>query len=241
MFESFYKMLLDASGDIPSEFVTEEKAKKLFVHIKELCEKGKLFNLTAITDTEEAVNKHTVDCLFAASVIGALSGGKEGKLIDVGSGGGFPSLPIATSLDNISVTALDATAKKCGFIADTASLCGVNIETVPKRAEEYAAEGVRESFDFATARAVARLNILMELCAPFVKVGGCFVAMKGSLANEEIKEAENGAEKLGLTLEAVHPYTVKDGGDRFILVYRKTSKTPSSYPRAYAKIKKNPL
>ncbi|MBE6562225.1 MAG: 16S rRNA (guanine(527)-N(7))-methyltransferase RsmG [Ruminococcaceae bacterium] len=241
MFDRFYEMLLGASNGVPEKYVSEENAKKLYIHITELSEKGKRFNLTAITDPEEAVNKHTADCLFCASVIDELTGGDAASLIDVGSGGGFPSLPIATALPHVSVTALDATAKKCGFIADTAALCGVNIITVPKRAEEYVAEGVRESFDFATARAVARLNILMELCAPFIKVGGYFVAMKGSAAKEEILEAENAAKKLGLTLHNVHPYTVKDGGDRAVLVYKKTSSTPASYPRMYSKIKKNPL
>ena len=234
-------MLLQASKSIPEKYVSEENANKLYTHITELSEKGKRFNLTAITDPEEAVNKHTADCLFCAFVIDELTEGKESSLIDIGSGGGFPSLPIATVLSHVSVTALDATAKKCGFISDTAALCGVGINTVPKRAEEYVAEGVRESFDFATARAVARLNILMEFCAPFIKVGGYFVAMKGSAANEEIEEAETAAKKLGLTLYKSHPYTVKDGGDRAVLVYKKTASTPASYPRMYSKIKKNPL
>lgn len=241
MFEKFYEILRGAAKDVPSSYSSEETAKKLYIHITELTEKGKRFNLTAITDEEEAVHKHTADCLYCAAVIDSLSGGENKTLIDVGSGGGFPSLPIATVIPHVSVTALDATAKKCAFIADTAELCGVEINTAPKRAEEYIAEGVRESFDFATARAVARLNILMELCAPFVKVGGYFVAMKGQAAEEEMAEAEKAAKKLGLALVEKRPYTVKDGGDRYILVYKKTASTPAAYPRAYAKIKKNPL
>ncbi len=241
MFEKFYKMLLEAAKDIPEKFLSRETAEKLYTHITELSDKGKRFNLTAITDPEEAVNKHTADCLYCAAVIDRLAEGKNVNLIDVGSGGGFPSLPVATVLPNVRVTALDATAKKCGFIADTAALCGVDITTVPKRAEEYAAEGVRETFDFATARAVARLNILMELCAPFIKYGGYFVAMKGSAADEELAEARSAANKLGLSLLEKCPYTVKDGGERTVLVYEKIAPTPPMYPRVYAKIKKNPL
>ena len=111
---------------------------------------------------------------------------------------------------------------------------------IPGRAED-AVPRFRESFDFVTARAVARLNILIELCAPFVKPGGCFLAMKGSAAGEESLEASGGAAVLGLELEDVKRYTVKDGGDRSILVYRKTAPTPDVYPRRYAQIKKKPL
>lgn len=241
MFDNFYNTLVEAAKDVPRSYVTRENAEKLFIHISELEKKGKQFNLTAITDAEEAVHKHTADCLFCASVIDSLTEGQEKSLIDVGSGGGFPSLPIATVLPHVSVTALDSTAKKCVFIGETAALCRVPIRTVPERAEEFAARGARESFDIATARAVARLNILMELCAPFVKKGGFFVAMKGSLADEEMKEAEAAASRLGLSFVKKEAYTVKDGGNRFILVYKKVKETPAAYPRAYAKIKKNPL
>ena len=111
---------------------------------------------------------------------------------------------------------------------------------VPERAEE-AALHLRESFDFATARAVARLNILAELSAPFVKVGGYFVAMKGSAAGEQIAEAAKATETLGLTFSEKIPYEIKDGGTRYIVIYKKTSATPSRYPRSYSQIKKNPL
>ena len=240
MFNDFYTALRREATGIPASLITEEKASRLFRHLEELEEKGKLFNLTAITDPDEARNKHIIDCLYCAKEISRLADGKAASLIDIGSGAGFPSLPIAFTLENVSVSALDSTARKCTFIAETAVKCGVNVGTVPERAEE-AALHLRESFDFATARAVARLNILAELSAPFVKVGGYFVAMKGSAAGEEIAEAAKATETLGLTFSEMLPYEIKDGGTRYIVIYKKTSETPSMYPRSYSKIKKKPL
>ena len=240
MFNQFYTQLKVTGKKLPEEFLTEEKANKLFCHVTELAEKGKAFNLTAITDPAEVVNLHTADCLFAASVIKELA--EDGAtVIDIGSGGGFPSLPIATTLENISVTALDATAKKCSFIADTANKCGVKINTIAGRAEEVSRTQLRESFDFATARAVAALNILAELCLPFVKVGGYFVSMKGSSAMEEAENAKAAIKKLGAEFVKAVPYEIPGGGTRHILVYKKVSKTPAEFPRMYSKIKKKTL
>ena len=237
MYSDFVKALEAAyPGDLPSE----DAKRRLYTHITELLDKGRLMNLTAITDEEDAARLHTADSLFAAREIERLSDGKDVTLIDVGSGGGFPALPVATALPNVRVTALDSTAKKCEFIAATAEKCGVALETLPERAEE-ASERYRESFDFATARAVARLNILMELCVPFVKVGGYFVAMKGSAADEEMREAERAASTLGVEFSDRADYEIAHGGQRSIIIYKKTSPTPKEYPRRYAQIKKKPL
>ena len=238
MFSDFYKEYLGAAADLPEEFRSEETAKKLYLHLCELAEKGRLFNLTAITDPCEAVKKHVVDSLHAAAAVKDLLA--SGSLIDIGSGGGFPALPVAIACPEIAVTALDSTEKKCEFISDTASLCGVSVKTVAERAEDAAAS-LRETFDAATARAVARLNILAELCAPFIKVGGCFFAMKGSAAEEERLEAEEGTKKLGLSFEREIKYAIDGGGERSIIIYKKTSPTPAAYPRRYARIKKDPL
>lgn len=240
MFNDFFTSLQKEASELKCVDLTETVAMRLFRHLTELEEKGKLFNLTAITDPDEARVKHTLDCLYCADVISKLSDGNKCTLIDIGSGGGFPSLPIAFALDNVSVTALDSTAKKCVFISDTAAAAGVSVSVLPCRAEE-AARDHRESFDFATARAVARLNILMELAAPFIKVGGYFVAMKGRAADGEIKEAQNCAAKLGLEFEGAIPYEIEGGGTRFIVTYKKISPTPPAYPRAFAQIKKKPL
>ncbi len=238
MFSEFYREYLGLAAPFPEEFGSDSVAERLYLHLSELSEKGKLFNLTAITDPHEALRKHVVDSLYAAAAVKELCA--SGSLIDVGSGGGFPALPIAIACPEISVTALDSTAKKCEFISQTASLCGVTVQTVPERAEEAVASR-RETFDIATARAVARLNILAELCAPFVKVGGYFLAMKGSAAEEERIEAEGGTRKLGLSFERAFGYEIEDGGERSILIYKKVSPTPAAYPRRYAQIKKRPL
>ena len=238
MFSEFYEELLSASLELPESFTTADKAEKYFIHIKELEEKGKLFNLTAITDRAEAVRKHTVDSLYLAKAVCELTA-EEKTLIDVGSGGGFPSLPVAVAC-GVSVTALDSTAKKCEFISSVANKCGVDVKTVPERAEDAAKE-LRESFDFATARAVARLNILAELCAPFVKVGGYFLAMKGSAADEELNEARGATSKLGLEYIRAERYEIEGGGVRSILIFKKVFPTPKEFPRRFAQIKKRPL
>ena len=239
-YKDFLISLSESHGALPEDFFAEDVTRGLYIHLCELEEKGKLFNLTAITDPREAVRKHAVDSLFAAMAVRELSAGEEKTLLDIGCGAGFPSLPIAIACENVSVTALDSTAKKCEFVKSTAQKCGVGLETLPERAEE-AVEGRRETFDFVTARAVARLTILAELAAPFLKAGGYFLAMKGSAAEEERLEACRASKILGLTYERSLDYEIEDGGARSILVYRKTAPTPQTYPRRFAQIKKKPL
>ena len=239
-FSDFYREFQSAASDLPEEFKTEERSRGYYTHLVELDRRGREFNLTAITDPAEALHKHVIDSLHAAKEVSHLAQGRRAALLDVGSGGGFPALPIAISCDNVSVTSLDATAKKCAFIADTAKRCGVMVDVLPDRAEAAAATR-RESFDLVTARAVARLNILLEICAPFVTVGGYFIAMKGSAAEEERLEAECASKILGLSPEGSVEYEIKDGGRRSLLIYKKIAPTPASYPRKYPQIKKKPL
>ncbi len=215
---------------------------KLYTICQQLDLKSKQFNLTAITDPEEVLRKHIIDCIFAAKTVGELCP-NAASLLDVGSGAGFPSLPIAAALPHIRVTAMDATAKKTVYMNDTSSLAGIeNFNAVNARAEEAARSEMGASFDVVSARAVARLNVLLELCVPFLKIGGHFVAMKAFAADEEIKEAENAAKKLGVTLVEKRQYTLPDLEDtRFLLIYRKDSKTPDIYPRNFSQISKRPL
>ncbi len=240
MFEDFYAALRRECFEIPEELVTEDKCRKLYCHLENLFEKGRQFNLTAITDPDEARKKHVLDCLYCAREIRKLAGGKEFELLDVGSGGGFPALPIAVTLDKARVTALDSTARKCAFIAECAEKSGVELSVLPERAED-AVKNNREKFDFVSARAVARLNVLTELAAAFLKPGGYFISMKGSMALAEIEEAQNAFKKLGLTFVAAVPYEFEGGGKRYIVICRKTSITPLGYPRNYSQIKKKPL
>lgn len=215
----------------------------LFVIVERLEKFSKQFNLTAIIEPEEVMQKHIIDCLFAAKAAEELAEKESVRHLDVGSGAGFPSLPIAAAVPSISVTALDSTAKKTVYMNETAKEAGLtNFNAVSMRAEDGARSEMRESFDIVSARAVARLNVLMELCAPFLKVGGYFIAMKGAAADEERDEAKSAAAKLGLTLHKEIPYTLPGLTDaRKLIVYKKTKKTADVYPRNYSQISKKPL
>ncbi|MBQ3196358.1 MAG: 16S rRNA (guanine(527)-N(7))-methyltransferase RsmG [Clostridia bacterium] len=198
---------------------------------------NKKYNLTALTADEDIAVLHFADCLQLVKVVDFA--GKT--VVDVGCGGGFPSLVIAAAEPKAKVHALDSTAKKLGFVAETASLAGMdNISTMVGRAEELVTD-CRESFDIAVSRGVSRLNILAELCLPYVKVGGIFAAMKGAGGAEEAAEAEKGIARLGGRLKEIIPAPVKDGDDHCVVIIEKLRSTPKEYPRQYNKIKKNPL
>lgn len=233
-FEEMYRGRVGESGDIAAFFSLFEV----------LAEYNAKFNLTAIRTPEDFLSKHAADCIAAAEFIRPLIKSGSATLLDVGSGAGFPALPIAISLPEISVTALDSTAKKIAYITEAARRVGcANVTGITGRAEEIAADpAMRESFDFVTARAVARLNVLMELCAPFVKVGGYFIAMKGAQAAEEAAEAAHAVSILGFSAPEIRPYSLPMLDDsRAFVCCRKVSPTPDRYPRQYAKIVKIPL
>ena len=199
-------------------------------------------NLTAITDPEEINQKHFADSL-------ALLDDKPcpvpqgARLLDVGSGGGFPGVPLKIARPDISLTLLEATGKKADFLALLARELGIEAEIIKGRAEHAALiPAYREQFDVVTARAVAALPLLCELCLPFVKVGGVFVAYKGprEKAEEELQAAANAIKVLGAETERVHSEaTVYGGRSRSIL--RKISQTPANYPRNHGAMRKNPL
>jgi len=162
-----------------------------------------------------------------------------------GCGGGFPTLPIAITRRDISVTALDSTAKKLAFVEQAADALGLaNVNILPRRAEDAAADDCREMFDVVTARAVARLNVLSELCLPFLKVGGYFIAMKAALADEELDEASRAITTLGGKLVRVDSPELVFSGERMSrsnIIVQKKSHTPQIYPRNYSQITKKPL
>ena len=164
----------------------------------------------------------------------------DGKtLIDVGCGAGFPGVPLAIACPDTKVTLLDSLGKRMKWLEEVLPRLGVQAECVTARAEEYVLKH-RESYDFATSRAVARLNILLELTAPYVKVGGAVLAMKGAAAKEELAECGNAISKLGLKLEKVEEFPI-DGTSHAVIVLRKVRPTPPQYPRRFAKIKQSPL
>ncbi len=203
------------------------------------------FNLTAITDPDAIVEKHLIDSLIAADRIAEIASGAPLRLLDVGSGAGFPSLPIAAALPHLAVTALDSTAKKCTYMNETAASAKIpNFTAVSGRAEELSALGapMRVSFDLVTARAVANLPVLCELCLPFLRTGGTFVALKGANAPLEITAAKGAIKKLGAALIGCDEYRIpSDDAPRYLVTIQKTAATPKGYPRPYAKIAKKPL
>ncbi len=211
-------------------------------HARTLCDFGaavvkqnEVMNLTAITEPSAVAKLHLLDSvslLKCADLAGR-------RLIDVGCGAGFPGVPVKIACPQVELTLLDSLGKRMNWLESILPQLGVEARCITARAEEFA-QKERECYDFATSRAVARLNILLELTAPFVKVGGAVLAMKGSAAMEELEEARTAIAKLGLQLEKVHHFPV-DGADHAVIVLRKVKPTPAQYPRAFAKIKKAPL
>lgn len=203
---------------------------------KAMVKQNEVMNLTGITEDTAVAKLHLLDSLTVLSC--ADLSGKS--IIDVGCGAGFPGVPVAIACPEAKVTLLDSLAKRMNWLETVLPQLGVkNAECITARAEEAVATR-RESYDFATSRAVARLNMLLELTAPYVKVGGKVLAMKGAAAKEELEEAKGAIAKLGLKLEEVREFPV-DGTQHAVIVLRKVSPTPAKYPRRFAKIKQNPL
>ena len=203
-----------------------------------LVERNKVMNLTAITEPRDIATLHFLDC--AALLTFADFTGKN--VIDVGTGAGFPGLPLRILQRNFPITLLDSLGKRVDFLGDVVNVLALPAtECVHARAEEYAARH-REQFDIATSRAVASLPVLSELCLPLVKVGGKFLAMKSVDTEEEINSSKAAIAKLGGKITAVKDYTVPmtDVTHRVVII-EKVAQTPAAYPRAFAKIKKQPL
>lgn len=213
--------------------LSEEQLDQFCAFGTELLEKNQVMNLTAITEPEAVAKLHFADCLALLQVTDC----KNKSLIDVGCGAGFPGVPMKLGEPTLRLTLLDSLQKRVRWLEETLEKLGVEAACVCARAEEYPA---REQFDLATSRAVARLNILAELCLPFVKVGGYFLAMKGAAAQEELEEAKRAVAILGGKVEKTVSYEI-DGALHRVILIRKVKPTPGQYPRRYAKIKQQPL
>ena len=198
-------------------------------------EQNKVMNLTAITEPEQVAKLHLLDSLSLLT----LEDLKGKRMIDVGCGAGFPGVPVKIACPEVQLTLLDSLGKRMQWLETVRPSLGVDAECVTARAEE-AVQTRRETYDVATSRAVARLNILLELTAPYVKVGGKVLAMKGTAAQEELDEAKNAIAQLGLKVEQVAQFPV-DGTAHTVIVLKKVKPTPKQYPRRFAKIKQNPL
>ena len=215
--------------------LTDEQIDTLCAFGQAVIKQNEVMNLTAITEPELVAKLHLLDSL---SVLAAADL-KSKTVIDVGCGAGFPGVPIAIASKDARVTLLDSLGKRVKWLEEILPTLGITAACVTARAEE-AVPKYREQFDYATSRAVARLNILLELTAPFVKVGGAVLAMKGSAAREELEEAKGAVKKLGLKLETIRDFSI-DGAQHSVIVLRKVSHTPPQYPRRYAKMKQSPL
>ena len=215
--------------------LTEQQKQTLCDFGAAVVKQNEVMNLTAITEPGAVAKLHLLDSLTVLATADL----KGKKLIDVGCGAGFPGVPTAIACPEAEVTLLDSLGKRVKWLETILPQLGVKAECITARAEEAVADR-RECYDYATSRAVARLNILLELTAPYVKVGGAVLAMKGALAKEELAEAQSAIKKLGLKLEAVKEYPI-DGTAHAVIVLRKVAPTPKQYPRRYAKIKQAPL
>lgn len=217
--------------------LSPEAERRFRRYYDELEEKNKVMNLTSISGEEDSARLHFLD-----SAAPLLLESMEGKsVIDVGTGAGFPGLPLKILCPSMSLTLLDSLNKRVAFLSEVCSALGLeDVDCVHARAEECGQR--REEYDFAVSRAVARLNVLCELCLPYVKVGGAFLALKGPAAAEELAEAEKGIAALGGRAERVFEYAVPGIElSHSIVVIRKVSPTPKKYPRRFALIKKSPL
>lgn len=215
--------------------VTKEQVEKFNKYYELLIFYNEQFNITAITEREEVYKKHFIDSALGLQKISGTN------LLDIGSGGGFPAIPLKIMNESINLTMLEATGKKCEFLKTVAKELNLtNVKVLNDRAENLSKNvKFRQQFDTVTARAVARLNILSEYCMPFVKVGGKFLSYKGD-AEEEILEAESAIKVLGGKIEKVNNYTLY-GAKRALVEIVKIKDTDIKYPRSNGAIRKKPL
>lgn len=209
-----------------------EKFGEMLINYNKIC------NITSVSDEKGIFYKHFLD-----SAVGESLFSEGANVVEIGSGGGFPSIPLKIVRDDLSFTLVESTGKKCTFlnrVVDNLELKSVQVENI--RAEDGARDKkMREKFDFACARAVARLNTLCEYCLPYVKVGGKFIAYKG-VCDDEVKEAANAIKILGGEVEKILKYELPEGyGSRSLIVIKKIKNTPAAYPRGLGKERKNPL
>ena len=216
--------------------LSEKQINQYKTYAELLKEWNEKMNLTAITEFEEVLDKHFYD-----SLLPSFSSSIQGTLCDVGSGAGFPSIPLKIAYPELNIVIIEPLGKRVTFLKEVVRVLKLeNVECMNERAEDVA-KTQRECYDVVTARAVANLRMLSELCIPLTKKGGLFLAMKGSNGLEEDREAAHALKVLGCTLEKYEERYLNDGSTRVNLFYRKTRSTPVQYPRQFAKIKKNPL
>ena len=216
-------------------------SEKFYALTVRMLEENEKYNLTAITDVDKIILNHYADCATLAQILP-----KGAKIADIGCGAGFPTLPVAILRDDVTILAIDSTAKRVAYVEETARLLGlVNVKAVTMRAEDGGKNPeYREKFDIVTARAVAEMRILTELCLPYVKQGGRFIAMKGRNAEFELQSAKKAISLLGGRNTKIEEVKLTDGKEELshpLIIIDKKEKTPTNYPRPYAQISKKPL
>lgn len=238
-FNSKITKIFNANG--LSSYLSIERTQTFYDLTVRMLTENEKYNLTAITDIDKIILNHYADCVALA---GKLK--KGATVIDVGCGAGFPSLPLAIVRPDLKITAMDSTAKRVNYVAETARLLGLdNLTAVTMRAEDGGKDpAFREKFDYATARAVAEMRVLSELALPFVKVGGQMIAMKGKNAEFELSAAKKAIATLGGRNTVCESVTLKGEGEvlthPFIIIDKK-ERTPANLPRPFAQISKKPL
>lgn len=236
MIDKEYLLELCRQFELP---LTTEQAGQLDQYAELLVEWNEKINLTAITEPKDIVVKHFVDSLLLTKALELPQGA---SLIDVGTGAGFPSVPVTVLRPDLKLTLLDSLNKRLIFLTELCKEIGIHSVCVHARAEDGGKDKKhREKYDFACARAVASLRNLSEYCLPFVKVGGAFLALKGPDWKEELAEAKNAIGTMGGKVEKVQEFTLPDDSKRAILVIRKISQTPPQFPRTAAKMSKKPI
>lgn len=216
----------------------QKSLNNLKIYSEELAVWNEKMNLTAITEQDEIFEKHFLDCLLMFKFVDVPD---NATLIDVGTGAGFPGYVLKLAKPSLEVTLLDSLNKRLVFLGELFKKTEVFCNTVHSRAEDGAKTEMRENFDFAVSRAVAKLPALCEYCLPFVKLGGKFVALKGPGAKEELELSKNAITTLGGEVDGVFEYSLPCGDKRTIIVIKKISQTPTKYPRSGVKITKKPL
>ncbi len=214
--------------------LNEVQLKQFDSYRRLLQEYNKIMNLTAIIETDEIYIKHFYDSILPSTFVDL-----KGSLLDVGAGAGFPSIPLKIVYPDLDVTILEPINKRVRFLTALCEELDINVKIVEARAEDYIKES-KVRYDFVSARAVANLQILSELCIPFVKVNGYFMALKGSKYEEELEASQNAFKELNAKVEEVFTTNLEDA-DRAIIMIRKLGETSKKYPRHYGQIKKRPL
>lgn len=224
--------------------LSDKQVEQFITYYEMMIEKNQVMNLTAITDFDEVLKKHFVDSLSLVKAFDLDAAGTEVSLIDIGTGAGFPGVPLKIVFPNLQVTLMDSLNKRVEFLNDVINTLELKgIDAIHGRAEDYAKpDRLRERYDLCVSRAVANLSVLAEYCLPYVKVGGKFISYKSEKVAEELKEAEYAIDVLGGKAESQIDFTLPDSDIyRNLVVIDKISETPRKYPRKAGTVSKNPL